>query len=126
MTLYFFKKFYIGLFNTILDKKEIVGFIWNIIFSTAACSSKKNIYLFSIQLLIVVHLSNTLQNITGAIYLRYQQLLVCILFLIVNIYIFSSIAFRFLRNDYIKEIEEGEEENTCETLMYCFLTHMNF
>ena len=121
----FFQKVYIGLINTMLDKKEIVGFIWNIIFSTAACASKNNIYLFSIQLLIVVHISNTLQNITGAIYLRYHQLLVCILFLIVNIYIFSVIAFRFLRNDYIKEIE-NEVENACETLMYCFLTHMNF
>ena len=125
VALSFFKKFYIGLFNTILDKKEIVGFIWNIIFSTAACSSKENIYLFSIQLLIVIHISNTLQNITGAIYLSYHQLLVSILFLIVNIYIFSVIAYRFLKNDYIKEIEDGEE-NTCETLMYCFLTHMNF
>ena len=126
VSLTFFQKFYIGLFNTMLDKKEIVGFIWNIIFSTAASSSKNNIYLFSIQLLIVVHISNTLQNIVGAIYLRYPQLLVSILFLIVNIYIFSVIAFRFLKNDYIKEIENEEGENTCETLMYCFLTHMNF
>ena len=28
-------------------------------------------------------------------------------------------------NDYIKEIE-NEYENACESLMYCFLTHMNF
>jgi hypothetical protein len=125
VTLSFLQKFYIGLFNAMLDKKEIVGFIWNIIFSVAACSSKKNIYFFSIQLLIVIHISSTLQNITGAIYLRYRQLLVSILFLIVNIYIFSVIAYRFLKNDYNKDIE-GEPENACESLMYCFLTHMNF
>ena len=121
----FFDKVYIGLFNAMFDKNEVAGFCWNIIFSTAASLSKKNIYLFSVQLLIVIHISNTLQNIKRAIYFCYKQLLVSILFLIINIYIFSVIAYYFLRNDYIKEIE-NEYENACESLMYCFLTHMNF
>ena len=30
-----------------------------------------------------------------------------------------------MKNDYNKDIE-GEPENACESLMYCFLTHMNF
>ena len=108
-----------------LAKREIVGFIWNIAFSSAAVASKKNIYLFSIQLLIVINISTTLQNITRAVYLRYKQLLVSIFFLIISIYIFSVLAFYFLSKDYIHELE-GNIENTCGSLMYCFLTHMNF
>ena len=121
----FFKKIYIGVVNTMLAKREIVGIIWNIAFSSAAVSNKKNIYLFSIQLLIVINISTTLQNITRAVYLKYKQLLVSIAFLIISIYIFSVIAFYFLSKDYIHELE-GNIENTCGSLMYCFLTHMNF
>ena len=125
VTLSFFEKLYIGVVNTMLAKREIVGIIWNIAFSSAAVSSKKNIYLFSIQLLIVINISTTLQNITRAVYLKYKQLLVSIAFLIISIYIFSVIAFYFLSKDYIHELE-GNIENTCGSLMYCFLTHMNF
>ena len=124
-TLSLFQKIYIGVVNTMLAKREIVGFIWNIAFSSAAVASKKNIYLFSIQLLIVINISTTLQNITRAVYLRYKQLLVSIFFLIISIYIFSVLAFYFLSKDYIHELE-GNIENTCGSLMYCFLTHMNF
>ena len=124
-TLSLLQKIYIGVVNTMLAKREIVGIIWNIAFSSAAVSSKKNIYLFSIQLLIVINISTTLQNITRAVYLKYQQLLVSIVFLIISIYIFSVLAFYFLSKDYIHELE-GNLENTCGSLMYCFLTHMNF
>ena len=124
-TLSLFQKIYIGVVNTMLSKREIVGIIWNIAFSSAAVASKKNIYLFSIQLLIVINISTTLQNITRAVYLKYKQLLVSIAFLIISIYIFSVLAFYFLSKDYIHELE-GNIENTCGSLMYCFLTHMNF
>ena len=124
-TLSFFQKIKIGIVNTMLAKREIVGFIWNISFSSAAVASKKNIYLFSIQLLIVINISTTLQNITMAVYIKYKQLLVSISFLIICIYIFSVLAFYFLSDDYEHELQ-GNNENTCGSLMYCFLTHMNF
>ena len=57
--------------------------------------------------------------------MKYKQLLVSIAFLIISIYIFSVLAFYFLSKDYIHELE-GNIENTCGSLMYCFLTHMNF
>ena len=49
--------------------------------------SSKNIYIFSIQLLIVVNLSETLQNIVKAISLRINQLLTTFMFLFIIIYI---------------------------------------
>ena len=117
--------FNIIVFNTILSKKEIISFIWNIIFSLLAVLSSKNIYIFSIQLLIVVNLSETLQNIVKAISLRINQLLTTFMFLFIIIYIFSMLAFFFFSGDFI-HVLEGNQENTCGSLLYCFLTHMNY
>ena len=125
-TLSFLQKIKIGIVNTMLSKREIFGFIWNISFSSAAVSSKNNIYLFSIQLLIVINISTTLQNITMAVYMKYKQILLSISFLTICIYIFSVLAFYFLSKDYKHDLQGNIDENTCGSLMYCFLTHMNY
>ena len=116
---------YIMIFKTMLSKKEIISFLWNIIFSLIASSKSTHIFLFSIQLLIIVNISSTIQNIILAVVLRYKQLLVTFLFLFICMYIFSCLAFFFFSKDYVKTLEENQE-NACGTLLYCFLTHMNF
>ena len=119
------EKLRIMVVNTMLSKKEIISFLWNIIFSTAAVSKSSNIFLFSIQLLIIVNISSTLQNIVKAVSMRYQQLLATFLFLFICMYIFSCLAFYFLSKDYVHTLQDNQE-NACGSLLYCFLTHMNF
>ena len=57
--------------------------------------------------------------------MRYSQLLTCLAFLIIAIYIFSTIAFVIFSKNYIHTLQENQE-NTCGGLFYCFLTHMEF
>ena len=57
--------------------------------------------------------------------MRYKQLLSFIMFLIVEIYVFSTIAFSLLGKDFMHE-NEGNQENACGSLLYCFLSHLEF
>ena len=111
--------------KTILSRRELVNFIWDLIFSILGISSRKQIFVFSIQLLILVNISSTLQKLTKAIAMRYSQLLTCLAFLIIAIYIFSTVAFVIFSKNYIHTLQENQE-NTCGGLFYCFLTHMEF
>ena len=110
---------------TLFKRNEVVNFLWNLLFSIIGICSSKNLYVFSIQLLIVVNISSTLQNIVKAIVMRYKQLLTSLLFLVVAVYIFSTLAFFLLSKDFVHELE-GNQENTCGSLLYCFLTHLEF
>ena len=86
---------------TIFSKSEIIGFIWNIIFASLGCSHPKNTFLFSIQLLIIINLSNTMKNIIKSITLKYKQLLKTAMLLIILCYVFANIAFYFISEDFI-------------------------
>ena len=55
--------------------------------------------------------------------MRYNQLLTLILFLILAIFIFSTIAFFNFSIEFSK-ILENNHENACGSLFYCFLTHI--
>jgi hypothetical protein len=47
------------------------------------------------------------------------------MFLVIEIYIFSTIAFSLLSKDFIHQ-NEGNQENTCGSLFFCFLSHLEF
>ena len=121
----FIETFNIAFFNTLFSKKEIISFIWNIIFSTLGFSHKKHMFFFSVQLLIIVNLSPILLNVCKAVSMRYVELITFFFFLILTIYVCAVIAFYFLSKDYIKDLEDNLE-NACGSLIYCFLTHVNY
>ena len=116
---------YLGLIKTIFSKREMINFIWDLIFSILGILGSNFIFVYSIQLLIIVNISSTLQSITKAIAMRYFQLLTLFMFLILAIYIFSTIAFFNFSSEFLKE-REGNIENICGSLFYCFLTHIEF
>ena len=113
------------LFKTILSRRETVNFFWNFFFSLISISSSRFIFIYSLQILIIVNIISTLRSITKAIVMRYKQLLSFIMFLVIEIYIFSTIAFSLLSKDFIHE-NEGNQENTCGSLFFCFLSHLEF
>ena len=111
-------------------------FIWNFVLGSIALSEIKFNWLFCIQLMCVINLSTTLKNILFSITNRYKKLLLTFLCLLVANYEFSSIAFFYLsvseHSDFFTfEIETPEHhpgftmENRCQTLIYCFLTHLD-
>jgi len=118
-----FNKFAIIFSGNVLNRKEINGLIWCLIFGIAAVTSPSNYFLYSISLLSVISLSVTLNNIILAIKLRWKQLLSTAIFVIVIIYCYACIAFFFL-NDYFVTVINGVNDNQCQTLKYCFLTHL--
>jgi hypothetical protein len=82
-------------------------------------------FFFSVQLLIIVNLSPILLNVCKAVSTRYVELITFFFFLILTIYVCAVIAFYFLSKDYIKDLEDNLE-NACGSLIYCFLTHVNY
>ena len=121
----FWNQLYIIFIKTIFSKREIMDFTWDLIFNTLGLINPYFLFVYSIQLLKIVNISSTLQNITKAIIMRYYQFITLIIFLIIEIYIFSTIAFFLFSKDYIKTLEENQE-NACGSLFYCFLTHIEF
>jgi hypothetical protein len=91
--------------RTIIQKREIIGFIWNLCFSIAGKMKTKNLFVFALQLLIIVNLSNTLTNVVRSITLRYKQLIATAAFVVTVIFIFSCFAFFHLNQDFIQIIE---------------------
>ena len=121
----FFEYAHIVIFNSIFNKNQINGFLWNILFSFIGILNYRNYFLFSIQLLIIVNLSVTLRNIVQAITLRYKQMIATSLFVIIILYIYSCIGFYFINKDFELEIE-GNLENQCNSLLLCFFTHLDY
>ena len=113
------------IFRTILSRREAVNFLWNLVFSIIGISSSRSLFIYSLQILIIVNIISTLRSIIKAIVMRYKQLLSFIMFLVIEIYIFSTIAFSLLSKDFIHD-NEGNQENTCGSLFFCFLSHLEF
>ena len=120
----FYKKSVLILYNSIFKKNQINSFIWNIFFSIIGMLKTKNYFFFSIQLLIIVNLSENLKNIVKSITFRYKQMFATTLFVLVVLYIFSTIAFFFLNHAFVTTIENNPE-NQCGTLLYCLFTHID-
>jgi hypothetical protein len=111
--------------NTFASRRETINFIWNLIFSIIGISSSRFLFVYSLQILIIVNIISTLRSITKAIVMRYKQLFTFLMFLVVETYIFSTIAFYLLSKDFVHE-NEGNQENTCGSLYFCFLSHLEF
>ena len=111
--------------KTILSRRETINFSWNLLFSIIGISSSRFLFVYSLQILIIVNIISTLRSITKAIVMRYKQLFTFLMFLVVETYIFSTIAFYLLSKDFVHE-NEGNQENTCGSLFFCFLSHLEF
>ena len=111
--------------NIFASRRETLNFIWNLIFSIIGISSSRFLFVYSLQILIIVNIISTLRSITKAIVMRYKQLFTFLMFLVVETYIFSTIAFYLLSKDFVHE-NEGNQENTCGSLYFCFLSHLEF
>ena len=111
--------------KTLLNKQEIINFLWNILFSLLGITSRDRIFVFSIQLLIIVNINSKLQNITKVLVMKYDQILTYLFFLLIANYIFGNIAFFLLSENFFHELENNTE-NACSSLFYCFLTQLEF
>ena len=125
---------WIVLVYTILLRNEVTIFILNLAIGCIGLIDYKLHWLFFIQLLSVLNHSTTIKRSLLSLTRKSKQLLRVSLIVIVVVYEFSSIAFFFLANYnlFTFEIETPKKsrgftlENKCQTLLYCFLTHLDY
>jgi hypothetical protein len=102
----------------IFNREESVIFVWNIIFSVIFMFLPSFEFLFSLQLLLVIHLSSTLKNIVLSFKLRSLQFLNTFILLLIFNYLYSVLAFFFIRDEFY---DANFASNDCESLLMCFI-----
>jgi hypothetical protein len=99
--------------------------ILNILIGSLGLVSSYSTFLFSLQLLTVIKFVPTIKEIVIAFKLRFSQLISMIGFLGILIFFYSNIGFHFLSDEFVLELESGEMENLCGTLLECSITYFN-
>lgn len=111
--------------NAIVGKGELTPFFFFIIFTFLGSITKNLQFFFSFALLSVVSLSKSLNNIALSIVLKGRQLMWTSVFTLVLLYVYAGWGFYYQRDRFYER--EGREvpDHMCQSLLYCFLTHIN-
>jgi hypothetical protein len=127
----YYDKIFIFL-KTIFWTNEINSFLWHVIFSSIGVYRPDLNFVYSVQLFVIINLSETLKNITRSVTMKSKQLVSTFTFMLLVCYFFASIAFFFLSENFILNMFDPKHpfiplhaENVCGSLFYCFLTHMD-
>ena len=143
-----FNKIYV-IYYILLEKSTLSGFLWNLVLSCAGVFSKIH-FLYIVQILGVVNLSQTLKNIILSLVIKLNQLSAVFYCILVFNLLFGDIAFFEFSRDFIREVdssvpysypsnlkmlndylgspyvEPSHVENECVTMLYCFATHLSY
>ena len=87
--------------------------------------SDKLQFLYSLQLLSVIKFVETIKIIVVAFKTQMLKLVSILGFLLIFIFFYANISYRFLRDEFNIEIEGGEEGNVCSSLLECTITYFN-
>ena len=88
--------------------------------------SDKFKFLYSLQLFSVVKFVETIKIIVLAFQTQILKLFSILGFLLIFIFFYANISYRFLQGEFNIEIEGGEEDNVCSSLLECTITYFNF
>ena len=130
----YINKMYAYFWYGFLLKNEVTNIFINMILAIIGSCSEDLYFFFCLQLFTVINLSITLKNIVSTITIRWNQIIVVILFIVISVYIFAFAGFQFINSheEWAIELEDESktppshfEENQCETLLYCFLTNLD-
>ena len=127
ISLNIFNKIYV-IYYILIKKSTLIGFLWNLIFTCAGVFSKVH-FVYIIQILVIVNLSQILKNIILSLVIKLNQLSAVFYCILVFNLLFGNIAFFKFSRDFIREIDspnDGHIENECGTMLYCFATHLSY
>ena len=82
-------------------------------------------FLYSLQLLSVIKFVETIKIIVVAFKTQMLKLLSILGFLLIFIFFYANISYRFLKDEFNIEIEGGKEGNVCSSLLECTITYFN-
>ena len=87
--------------------------------------SDKFKFLYSLQLLSVIKFVETIKIIVMAFQTQILKLFSILGFLLIFIFFYANISYRFLQGEFNIEVEGGEEYNVCSSLLECTITYFN-
>ena len=143
-----FNKIYV-IYYILIKKSTLTGFLWNVVLSCAGVFSRIH-FLYIVQILGIINLSQTLKNIILSLVIKLNQLSAVFYCILVFNLLFGNIAFFKFSRDFIREvdssvpysypgslnilndylgspyIEPAHVENECGTMLYCFATHLSY
>ena len=143
-----FNKIYV-IYCILIKKSTLIGFLYNLVFTCAGVFSKIH-FLYIVQILGIINLSQTLKNIILSLVIKLNQLSAVFYCILVFNLLFGNIAFFKFSRDFIREvdssvpysysnnlntlndlvgspyIEPAHVENECGTMLYCFATHLSY
>ncbi|KCV71988.1 hypothetical protein H696_01395 [Fonticula alba] len=73
----------------------------------------------------IVVRDETLRNVIRSVTRNGRSILMTAFFGLIIVYMFSLVAFVGLRDDFVIELSEQDEERSCDTLVACLLTSLN-
>jgi hypothetical protein len=117
--------FKVNVFNSFLLNDEIYLLILNILIGVIGIISTHTTFIFSLQLFTVIKFVPTIKEIVIAFKLRFSQLISMIGFLAILIFFYSNIGFYFFPQEFVKELDNGSQENICQTMLECSITYFN-
>lgn len=112
-------------YNAIRKKGELSPFLYYIICTVIAISSRKTIFFHSFSLFIIVFLSQTLKNLALSLFVKGRQFMWTSLFTFVLLYVFAGWGFYFQRDRFYDTVNRLKPDQMCDSLLYCFLTEIN-
>ena len=148
MSLNIFNKIYV-IYYILIKKSTLSGFLWNLVFTCAGVFSKIH-FLYIVQILGIINLSQKLKNIILSLVIKLNQLSAVFYCILVFNLLFGNIAFFKFSRDFIRKIdssvpysypqnldilndylgspynEPSHVENECGTMLYCFATHLSY
>ena len=120
----FYDKFKIN-YETIMGKGELNPFLIFLFFTLLGSIYDNLRFLYSFNLLSILSLNQTLQNIALSFYIKGGLLLWTTLFTFVLLYEYSGWAFFFQKDRFYETVGRDKPDQMCESLLYCFLTMIN-
>ena len=110
MSLNIFNKIYV-IYYILIKKSTLSGFLWNLVFTCAGVFSKIH-FLYIVQILGIINLSQTLKNIILSLVIKLNQLSAVFYCILVFNLLFGNIAFFKFSRDFIRKIDSSPEPSS--------------
>ena len=120
-----FDKLKVYVFDSFVFHDDVYLMILIMIMDFLGLLSDKLKFLYSLQLFSVVKFVETIKIIVLAFQTQILKLFSILGFLLIFIFFYANISYRFLQGEFNIEIEGGEEDNVCSSLLECTITYFN-
>jgi hypothetical protein len=111
--------------KSLILNEDVSFLIVNVIFELILFFNPTLISLLCLQLLMIIKFVPTIKDIFTAFAMKFDQLMGMVLFLAIIIFIYANFAFLLIKDNYLLDVEGGEQENVCEDLISCAIFHFD-